>query len=133
VFDAEVDALSTHYVRPQENGNRMDTRWVAFTNRAGRGLLAVGQPTLNFSAHRYSLENLTDARHDCALVLGDEITVNLDYRQRGLGSGACGPDVLPAQELIPHEFAFRVRLMPFDRRTGMPGGHSERSQSGTGA
>jgi beta-galactosidase/evolved beta-galactosidase subunit alpha len=120
VFNKDVDALTTHYVRPQENGNRMETRWVSFANRAGRGLMALGQPTLNFSAHRYSLENLTDARHDHELVPEDDITVNLDYRQRGLGSGACGPEPSAPAELNAHEFTFRVRLVPFDRRGVAP-------------
>jgi beta-galactosidase/evolved beta-galactosidase subunit alpha len=120
VFACDVDALTTHYVKPQENGNRMDTRWVLFADRGGRGVLAAGQPTLNFSAHRYSLENLTDVGHDRELVFGDEINVNLDYRQRGVGSAACGPDVLPAEELTPHEFTFRVQLMPYDKRAGTP-------------
>jgi beta-galactosidase/evolved beta-galactosidase subunit alpha len=96
----------------------MDTRWVAFANPAGRGLLAVGQPTLQFSAHRYTLDNLSDTRHDPVLVYGDEITVNLDHRQRGVGSAACGPEPLPAAELPATEFRFSVCLRPLDPRAG---------------
>lgn len=116
VFTKNVDELSTRYIRPQENGNRMDTRWVRFANAAGAGLLVMGRPTFNFSAHRYTLENLTEARHHHELVFGEETTVNLDYQQRGVGSAACGPDVLPAHELKPHEFTFQVILAPFDRQ-----------------
>lgn len=113
-YQCPVEDLHTPYVVPQENGNRMHVRWAALSNPHGDGLLCVGMPAFSFSAHRYSLQNLTDARHACDLVAGDEIFVNLDYRQRGLGSASCGPDVLPAYELNAHEFDFAVRLHPFN-------------------
>ena len=35
------------YVSPQEYGNRTDTRWVAFRDAEGRGLLVSGDPSSN--------------------------------------------------------------------------------------
>ena len=113
VWSRTVEELYTPYVYPQENGNRSDARWVALTNLRGMGLFAAGAPTLDFSAHVFRTEDLERARHTDELKPRDEITLNLDYRQRGLGSASCGPDVLPQYELQPHEFNFRVRLRPF--------------------
>jgi len=112
VFKATLDELYTPYVRPQENGNRMDTRWVSFATSKGDELLIRGTPVFNFSAHRYTPEDFTKATHTHELVPRPWIILNLDYRQRGLGSLSCGPDVLPQYELVPHKFEFAVTLHP---------------------
>ena len=52
--------------------------------------------------------------------MADEIHLNLDYRQNGLGSGSCGPKVLPQYELQPHEFSFTVRLKPYSADASSP-------------
>jgi len=75
------------YVRPQENGNRCDVRWIAFRNKNGFGILAKGMPLLSISAWPYSIDDLEKAKHINELPERDFITVNLDYRQKGLGSG----------------------------------------------
>jgi len=114
VYSAAVEDLYTPYVYPQDHGNRTDVRWVALTDHRGAGLLAVGMPALNnFSASLFSTDNLTTARHTCDLVEQDYITLNLDYRHRGLGSQSCGPGPLDQYILRAHEFTFTVRLRPF--------------------
>ncbi|MFC1716490.1 beta-galactosidase subunit alpha [Candidatus Poribacteria bacterium] len=112
VYSRMVDDLYVPYVYPQDNGNRTDVRWVSLTNTRGMGLLAV-MPRLNFSAHRFTTEDIEKAKHTCDLVPRDEITLNLDYQHHGLGSASCGPGVLPQYQLHPHEFSFVVRLTPF--------------------
>jgi beta-galactosidase/evolved beta-galactosidase subunit alpha len=109
---ASVDQLWTPYVRPQENGNRMDTRWVALRDISGAGLLAAGEPTLNFSAHRYTTEDIDRAEHTYELATRPTITLHLDYQQNGLGSASCGSGVMPEYQLSAHPFIFRVRLGP---------------------
>jgi beta-galactosidase len=44
------------YVRPQENGHRTDTRWVALTNET-EGLMVVADNTIGFNALRNSVED----------------------------------------------------------------------------
>jgi len=112
VYSCMVDDLYTPYVYPQDNGNRTDVRWVSFTYTSGLGLVAV-MPNLNFSAHRFTTQDIEKAQHTCDLIPRDEITLNLDYRHHGLGSASCGPGVLPQYELHPHEFDFSIRLKPF--------------------
>ncbi len=112
VYSCMVDDLYVPYVYPQDNGNRTDVRWVSFTNTRGMGLLAV-MPDLNFSASRFTTNDLENAMHTCDLDPRDEITLNLDYRHHGLGSASCGPGVLPQYELHPEEFRFSIRLKPF--------------------
>ncbi|GMK43940.1 beta-galactosidase [Paenibacillus glycanilyticus] len=113
VYSKTVDELFTPYIYPQENGNRTDVRWVSVTDGGGIGLLAVGEPTLEFSARRYADADLEAARHASDLVPRDFITLNLDYRQNGLGSNSCGPAQAPDCMVTPDEFRFRVLLKPY--------------------
>ena len=112
VYRGTVDEQYTPYVVPQEYGNKTDVRWVALTDAAGNGLLATGLPTLEVSAHHYATANITAARHTCELEWQPEVTLDLDYRQGGLGNGSCGPGVLPQYLLMPEAVSFGVRLQP---------------------
>lgn len=118
VWRASVDELMTSYMKPQENGNRMDTHWVALTDTRGLGLLVIGRPVIGFSAHHYTADDLSLAKHPCDLVRRDEIILRLDLRQRGLGSASCGPMPLPEHEIKPDAFDFAVRLRPFSKDQG---------------
>ena len=125
-WSASVDELFTPYVRPQENGNHMDVRWVAMGNGRGEGLLAVGLPTMNFSAHWYTAMDMEKARHGCDLVKRDHITLNLDYGQSGVGTASCGPATFEPHWLKPQETRFSVLLRPMNRDMASPGQSARR-------
>jgi hypothetical protein len=120
VYSGSVDDQYEAYIVPQENGNKTDVRWVALSDAEGVGLLAVGAPTINCSAHHYSTENLSAARHTYELERQEEITLNLDYRQGGLGSASCGPGTRPEYLLQPEPVQYSVRLRPFSAREESP-------------
>ena len=42
VYRSTVDKEWVEYMRPQENGNKTDVRWVKLTNAAGIGIMATG-------------------------------------------------------------------------------------------
>ena len=107
-FHATVAELHTPYVRPQENGNRADTRWATFTDGAGNGLRVVGEEPFHFAARRWTDRQLDAARHDSELVPGPVIHLHTDHAVQGLGTAAVGPGVLPRYrlELGPADFAF---------------------------
>ena len=85
------------------------------TDTYGTGLLAVGLPQLNFSAHRFTVEDIEKAKHTCDLIPREEITLHLDYRKNGLGTASCGPGQLPQYQLKPEAFTFALRLTPYNR------------------
>jgi beta-galactosidase len=86
LYHAQVEDWFTHYVRPQDNGNRTDVRWIEFTNKDGQGLrVKAGTPLLGVSAWPYSMSDLETATHDYQLPERDFVTVNLDGFQTGVG------------------------------------------------
>jgi hypothetical protein len=120
VYSGSVNDQYEPYIVPQENGNKTDVRWVALTGAEGVGLLAVGAPAMNCSAHHFSTENLSAARHTYELERRQEITLNLDYRQAGLGSASCGPGTRPEYLLPPEPVRYSVRLRPFSSQEEAP-------------
>jgi beta-galactosidase len=120
VYSGTVDDQYVPYVVPQENGNKTDVRWVALADDSGVGLLAVGMPLLNVSAHHFTTDDLTRATHTYELERQEDVTLNLDYAQGGLGNESCGPGVLPQYLLQPQEVRFRLRLRPFAAAEGSP-------------
>ncbi|MBN1329646.1 MAG: DUF4981 domain-containing protein [Candidatus Heimdallarchaeota archaeon] len=87
VYNFKVEDMVHNYVRPQENGNRTDVRWATLKNDTGFGLLvkATRNSLLNFSVWPYSMSDLENAKHINELPKRDFVTVNIDYKQRGVG------------------------------------------------
>ena len=112
VYSSSVSEQFIPYMKPQEHGNHTETRWVRLTDAQGAGLLVVADGTLDFSAHHFTAQDLTEATHTFDLKQRREVVLNLDARQGGLGNGSCGPGVLPDYMLAPGEFLFRFTLYP---------------------
>ncbi|MFI9586760.1 glycoside hydrolase family 2 TIM barrel-domain containing protein [Streptomyces sp. NPDC052236] len=86
LYSGTVSGQWTPYIRPQENGNKTDVRWVALTDRGGRGLLASGEPLLEVNASHFTPEDLSvGARHDYQLTPRDAVVLRLNHRQMGVG------------------------------------------------
>jgi len=114
VYSGKVEDFIHQYMRPQENGNKTDVRWAAWTDEQGNGLMAIGEPLLNISAWPYTMQDLEDGWHISDLPDRDTVTVNLDFRQMGIG-GDDGwtwrarphPEYrLPSK---PYAYSFRIR------------------------
>ncbi|VGO16417.1 Beta-galactosidase [Pontiella desulfatans] len=119
LFRNSVDGLHHPYVTPQENGNRADVRWVAFTGNDGRGIRLSGPAGLNFSAGNYSQEDLARAKHGHELPDRDFIAVNVDKQQSGLGgTNSWGGKPLERYRLLPGTHSFEFILAPFISATG---------------
>ena len=112
-YESSLADLHYPYAKPQENGNRTDVRWVAVTDDAGRGLLLVGQPTLQFSAMSYNPDRLESARHNYQLGWHWCNTVHIDSVQRGVG-GVNSWGQMPLDKYRPREKEYRLqyRLTP---------------------
>jgi len=107
------------YIRPQENGHKTDVRWLALATDQGLGLLVVGRPLLSFNALHFLLEDFDPGlkkaqRHACQLKERNLVTLNIDYKQMGVGgdnSWGARPHpeyTLPANK--EYSFSFRFRL-----------------------
>ncbi len=116
VYQTTVDANWVEYMRPQENGNKVDVRWVSLTNPQGVGLLAVGAPLLSVSARHFSKEAMERAAYTFQMVRQPETYLNLDLKQMGAGGiDSWSPNAYP---MPPYRISageahsYRYRLTP---------------------
>ena len=105
------------YVSPQEYGNRTDTRWVALRDAEGRGLLVLGDPVLEFSAHPHWPEDLTQesrgAKHPPEVTVRDFVCLTLDHAQMGVGGDdSWGARVHPEYTLPAKDYTYSFALRP---------------------
>jgi beta-galactosidase len=110
VWSSTVNDQYVPYVRPQENGNKEDVRWLTLTDATGHGLLvkAEGSP-IAVSALHFTATDLA-ARHSYELNPRPEAVLSLDARQCGLGNSSCGPGVLEQYAVPPKDYALKLRF-----------------------
>jgi len=107
------------YVRPQETGNKTDVRWISLTDKDGVGLLAVGMPVLSASAWPWTMQDIENAKHIHDLPERNTITVNLDYKQMGVGGDdSWGARTHPEYTLPPKPYTYTFRLRPYAPNMG---------------
>jgi len=94
------------FVVPQEHGNHEGTRSFALKNRRGRGLSITLAEPLSFSARHDFDDDMYEGLTLADRVERDTIEVHIDAAMRGMGTGACGPDVLPDYTVGPGRYAF---------------------------
>ncbi|MBR2872147.1 MAG: DUF4981 domain-containing protein [Lentisphaeria bacterium] len=115
-FRTSAEDMFVPYIMPQENGNRTEVEYAAFREGyEGPGLLIAAPGTMEFSALRYSVEQLWKTLHSGELREEDGVFVNCDCRQRGLGTATCGPDVRKEYEIQPGRYRFVLRLAGLDK------------------
>jgi len=81
-----VDEMVFPYVRPQDTGNRTDTRWFSVADGGGRGLqIFMVEEPLSFSAWPFTLQDVQEATHDYELPRRDFNTIFVDWKLHGVG------------------------------------------------
>lgn len=107
IWSRTVPELETPYDVPQENGNRMETRWLKLSNESSTvGIKATSSKPFSWTAGRHSAEMLEYANHPCDLVPEDVTLLNLSSRVAGVGTAACGPGVREDLQVKVREEAF---------------------------
>lgn len=99
-----VTDLEHRYMRPQENGNRCDVRYLTITDRQGNGFKFTSyyDDFINFSAHHYTIEELEKATHVHNIPYNKEITaLNIDHMLCGVGGD------LPGQAFVREPYIMK--------------------------
>lgn len=110
-FSSDVRAMHEDYLRPQENGSHYDCDYVTIGN-TDVSLTAASAVPFSFNASVYTEEELTKKAHNYELEESGYTVLCIDYRQNGIGSNSCGPELLEKYRLDETEFTFAFRLVP---------------------
>jgi beta-galactosidase len=121
IYRNKVDDLWFGYVAPQETGNHTDVRWVKLTDAQGFGLKITGLPLINFSAWPFRASELEHEKwpvnlgrkHSGEIEYSDDITLNVDYGQMGVGGDDSWGAPIHTEYMLPAtEHSYKFRLDP---------------------
>jgi len=90
IYESKVKDQYVPYLRPQENGNKTDVRWLTLTDDSGFGLKVEGLQPLSVTALNNASEDFDPGftkkfMHRNDIYPRKEVILNLDLFQRGLG------------------------------------------------
>lgn len=114
LFKSTVQDQFTHFVKPQANGNHYGTVFAGIYNKDKYGILISTQSKdgFEFSALPYSDKELEAVNHDYELGTSHKTHLTFDYRQSGLGSGSCGPQLMKKYRFNENEFTWHLDISP---------------------
>ncbi|GAF02840.1 glycoside hydrolase family 2 TIM barrel-domain containing protein [Saccharicrinis fermentans] len=90
IYESSVKDQRVDYIRPQENGNKTDVRWLTLTNDKGMGIRVRGLQALSVKvAHNptedYDAGLSKKQMHPSDITPRHQVYLNVDLKQRGLG------------------------------------------------
>lgn len=124
-YKSTVDEEYFPYIRPQENGHKTNCRWVGLQNKAGQGILFIGEPLLSFSALYFSTNQLdqgnkSNYKHTVDLNKENHISVQMDYKQMGVGGDdSWGARPHPQYQLPYGEYTYSYIIRPIEKTSDL--------------
>lgn len=94
-FESNANREYVNYIVPQEHGNHMKTKLLDVKN----GLKFESDEGFEFNISHYSAEALMKAMHIDELAKEDNTIIRIDYKDSGIGSNSCGPDLIEKYRL----------------------------------
>ena len=111
-FISTVDELFENYYFPQENGSHFGCHKVDINSKKhGLTVLAIQSP-FSFNASYFTAESLTSAKHDFELQKSGYTVLSIDYKQNGIGSNSCGPNLQEKYQFNDQHFKFTFLIIP---------------------
>ena len=105
-FNSSVSKIHEDYIRPQENGSRSLCKEVEIYNE-NSSIYVASQDDFSFNVSHFSTEELTNKKHNFELVQDDATYLIIDYKQSGIGSNSCGPE-------LDHKYRLNETAMKFN-------------------
>ncbi len=123
-YKKNTASMPTNYIRPQENGHRTETRWMALES-GSVGIIVKGDRNFGFNVLPYANEDLDPGlkkqyRHSIDITDKDFITLNLDYMQMGVGGDTSwGAKPHPQYSIYPDRtYTYSFMITPYNKTKG---------------
>ena len=116
LYKSTVNEFGEPYIYPQENANRTGVRWMAFLNTESEGLLISGDQLLSMSAWPQPQDEIEKASHTNELGTHDNLTVNIDLVQMGVGgtdSWSANAAPLLQYQVKPEAMSYSFWIKPY--------------------
>lgn len=98
----------THFVTPQESGNKYNVRWATLLSAGKQGIAVQGREPIESSVRRFETRVLDSAVHTTDLKPMDKTIWNINHKMAPLGNESCGPHPQPEYILDDKEWSFTL-------------------------
>lgn len=95
------------YPTPQEHGNHTGCKLL----RQENGLIFMADTVFEMNVSKYTAQALMEATHVDEIQSNHAVNIRIDYKNSGLGSAACGPELLEKYRLSEKEIEFGYWIM----------------------
>ncbi|GHT73111.1 beta-galactosidase [Bacteroidia bacterium] len=118
IYNSTVAGQQVDYMRPQENGNKTDVRWLTLTNKDGLGIKITGTQPLSVKAAHNPASDLDFGvtkknAHPSDVTPRKEVFLNVDLKQRGLGGdNSWGYLPHPPYRLLDNAYEYEYEISP---------------------
>lgn len=102
IFESTAREEYWPYIMPQEHGNHAGCKWLELTG----ALRFQADRAFEINVSQYSAQALTRAAHTDELAADGLVHVRIDYKDSGLGSASCGPELLEKYRLAEKNIRF---------------------------
>lgn len=110
LFKNEVREMHEDYIKPQENGSHFGCKKLNLSRKDGGSIEVVPDREMSFNVSHYTQEILTQTKHNYELKESPYTIVCLDYKNSGVGSNSCGPELLKKYRLDEEHFEFGLKI-----------------------
>lgn len=104
-FNSTVSKEYTNNIKPQEHGSHTGCTQLSICGDS-ENLLVKAKNPFSFRLSHYLQEDLSAKAHDFELEKSQFSELCIDYRQSGIGSASCGPNLLEKYRLCEEFFEF---------------------------
>ena len=94
-YDSTADKEYVNYIMPQEHGNHIGAKILDMKG----SLIFTSDDGFEFNVSHYSAMNLMRAMHTDEIKKENSTIVRIDYKNSGIGSNSCGPELLAKYKL----------------------------------
>lgn len=108
LFEAEAEDMHEDYIKPQENGSHCGCGYLSVSS--GEARIEVYGKKFSFNVSEYTQEELMSKAHNFELEKSGDTVLCIDYRQCGIGSNSCGPE-LPERHRLKDKFKWSIAFM----------------------
>lgn len=105
-YESDADREYVNYIMPQEHGNHIRTKVLEIKD----GLTFEAADTMEINVSHYTSKMLMDARHQDELKKSQYTNIRIDYKNSGVGSHSCGPELLEKYRLSEKEISFEFYI-----------------------
>ena len=109
-FKQNVSAMYEDYIRPQENSSHFGCHFLILSDGDNNSLCVTGEEDFSFNASEYTQEELTVKAHNYELKKSGHTVLCLDYKNSGIGSNSCGPELINKYRLDEEKIAFNWKI-----------------------